>query len=61
MLRNGGYITGVEVEAFRDGGYAGMVNITSVSSRVILSAGMFGSPKIRFRSGILRDGLEEWP
>ncbi len=52
VLRDGGHITGVEVEAFRDGGYAGMVNITSISGRVILSAGTFGSPKILFRSGI---------
>ena len=52
VLREGGRITGVEVEAFLDGGYAGVVNVTSSSGRVILSAGTFGSSKILFRSGI---------
>ena len=52
VVRSGGHITGVEVEAFQDGGYEGTVNITSISGRVVLSAGAFGSPKILFRSGI---------
>ncbi len=52
MIREGGHVTGVEVEAFRDGGYEGKLNVTSISGRVIQSAGAFGSPKILFRSGI---------
>ncbi|KAK5628404.1 hypothetical protein RRF57_004119 [Xylaria bambusicola] len=50
VIRTGGHITGVEVEAFREGGYAGVVNVTSVTGRVILSAGTFGSAKILMRS-----------
>ncbi|KAI1336375.1 fungal cellulose binding domain-containing protein [Xylariaceae sp. FL0016] len=52
VIRTGGHITGVEVEPFMDGGYSGVVNVTSVSGRVVLSAGTFGSPKILMRSGI---------
>ncbi|KAI0133009.1 cellobiose dehydrogenase [Xylariales sp. AK1849] len=52
VIRTGGHITGVEVEAFADGGYAGVVNVTSVSGRVVLSSGTFGSAKILLRSGI---------
>ncbi|KAH9908303.1 fungal cellulose binding domain-containing protein [Xylariomycetidae sp. FL2044] len=52
VVRTGGHITGVEVEAFGDGGYEGVVNVTSVSGRVILSAGTFGSAKLLMRSGI---------
>lgn len=52
VIRSGGHITGVEVEAFQNGGYAGVVNITSISGRVILSAGTFGSAKLLMRSGI---------
>jgi len=52
VVRTGGHITGVEVEAFRSGGYAGTINVTAVSGRVILSAGTFGSAKILMRSGI---------
>ncbi len=50
VIRTGGHITGVEVEAFGDGGYVGVVNVTAVSGRVILSAGTFGSAKILMRS-----------
>lgn len=49
VVRNGGKVTGVEVEAFMDGGYKGTVNVTS-AGRVILSAGTFGSPRILMRS-----------
>ncbi|KAK4190122.1 putative cellobiose dehydrogenase precursor [Podospora australis] len=52
VIRTGGHITGVEVEPFRDGGYKGIVNVTSVTGRVVLSAGTFGSAKILLRSGI---------
>ncbi|KAI0525889.1 fungal cellulose binding domain-containing protein [Xylaria bambusicola] len=52
VIRTGGHVTGVEVEAFREGGYVGVVNVTSVTGRVVLSAGTFGSAKILMRSGI---------
>ncbi|KAI3337680.1 fungal cellulose binding domain-containing protein [Ustulina deusta] len=52
VIRSGGHITGVEVEAYDDGGYAGVVNVTSITGRVILSAGTFGSAKVLMRSGI---------
>lgn len=50
VVRTGGHITGIEVEPFLDGGYTGVVNVTSVTGRVILSAGTFGSAKILLRS-----------
>lgn len=52
VIRNGAHITGVEVAAYGDGGYCGVVNVTASTGRVILSAGTFGSSKILFRSGI---------
>ncbi|KAI0427264.1 fungal cellulose binding domain-containing protein [Xylaria sp. FL1042] len=52
VIRTGGHITGVEVEAYDDGGYVGVVNVTSITGRVILSAGTFGSAKLLMRSGI---------
>ncbi|KAI1197995.1 fungal cellulose binding domain-containing protein [Nemania serpens] len=52
VVRTGGHVTGVEVEAYRDGGYVGTVNLTPNSGRVILSAGTFGSAKLLLRSGI---------
>jgi cellobiose dehydrogenase (acceptor) len=52
VIRDGGHITGVEVEPFRSGGYKGIVNVTSTTGRVVLSAGTFGSAKILMRSGI---------
>ncbi|KAI2620597.1 carbohydrate-binding module family 1 protein [Hypoxylon sp. NC1633] len=51
-IRTGGHVTGIEVEPFIDGGYIGVVNVSSVTGRVILSAGTFGSAKILLRSGI---------
>lgn len=52
VIRTGGHITGVQVEAYGDGGYKGVVNVTPSTGRVILSAGTFGSAKILLRSGI---------
>ncbi|KAI0409006.1 fungal cellulose binding domain-containing protein [Xylaria palmicola] len=52
VIRTGGHITGVEVEAYRNGGYVGVVKLTADTGRVILSAGTFGSAKILMRSGI---------
>jgi cellobiose dehydrogenase (acceptor) len=50
LIRTGGHITAVEVEPYAQGGYTGIVNLTAVTGRVILSAGAFGSTKILFRS-----------
>lgn len=50
VIRNGGHITGVEVENYAGDGYLGTVNVTPVTGRVILSAGTFGSAKILLRS-----------
>ena len=52
VVREGGHVTGIEVEAFRDGGYQGVVDLTKITGRVVLSAGTFGSAKILMRSGI---------
>lgn len=52
VIRDGGHITGVEVEAYANGGYSGIVSLTGVTGRVVLSAGTFGSAKILMRSGI---------
>jgi cellobiose dehydrogenase (acceptor) len=57
VVRTGGHITGVEVEAYKNGGYGGVVNLTPVTGRVILSAGTFGSAKILMRSKLIRTRL----
>ncbi|KAL2755480.1 carbohydrate-binding module family 1 protein [Sodiomyces alcalophilus JCM 7366] len=51
VIRQGGKITGVEVEPYLEGGYQGVVPLTATGS-VVLSAGTFGSAKILMRSGI---------
>lgn len=52
VIRQGGHVTGIEVEPFLDGGYKGIVNLTAITGRVILAAGTFGSAKLLLRSGI---------
>lgn len=52
VVRQGGHVTGVEVQSNGDDGWCGTVNVTESTGRVILSAGTFGSTKILFRSGI---------
>ncbi|KFA74332.1 hypothetical protein S40288_03693 [Stachybotrys chartarum IBT 40288] len=52
VIRNGGHVTGLEVEPYLDGGYNGTINVTNIRGRVILSAGTFGSAKLLLRSGI---------
>lgn len=52
VIRSSGHITGVQVQAYGDGGYQGVINVTPATGRVILSAGTFGSAKILLRSGI---------
>nr|ADT70777.1 cellobiose dehydrogenase [Stachybotrys bisbyi] len=52
VIRQGGHVTGVEVENYNGDGYKGTVKVTPVSGRVVLSAGTFGSAKLLLRSGI---------
>ncbi|KXH55488.1 fungal cellulose binding domain-containing protein [Colletotrichum salicis] len=49
--RNRDSVTGVQVEPSGDGGYNGTVKLAA-GGRVIISAGVFGTAKILFRSGI---------
>lgn len=50
IVRVGGHATGLEVEATNNGGYAGTVNLTAITGRVIVSAGAFGTAKLLMRS-----------
>ncbi|KAF4624197.1 hypothetical protein G7Y89_g13978 [Cudoniella acicularis] len=50
--RVGGHAVSLDVIATNNGGRVGTVNLTSVTGRVVLSAGAFGTPKLLFRSGI---------
>jgi cellobiose dehydrogenase (acceptor) len=50
VVREGGHVTGVEVEPFAGSGYVGTVKLTPQTGRVILAAGTFGSAKILLRS-----------
>ncbi|KAI6760392.1 hypothetical protein HG530_009252 [Fusarium avenaceum] len=52
VVRSAGHVTGLEVEPFASGGYAGTVKLTPETGRVVLAAGTFGSAKILLRSGI---------
>ncbi|ERT01715.1 hypothetical protein HMPREF1624_00009 [Sporothrix schenckii ATCC 58251] len=51
LIRDGGHITGVELECTSDG-YSGNVYVTPNTGRVISSAGTFASAKLLLRSGI---------
>ncbi|PSK36656.1 Cellobiose dehydrogenase [Elsinoe australis] len=51
VTRSGSTVTGLDVEAFGQGGHCGHVNLKP-GGRVILSAGVFGTSKILMRSGI---------
>ncbi|KAF2269322.1 cellobiose dehydrogenase-like protein [Lojkania enalia] len=50
IIRDGGKATGVELDG-GDGGYCGTADLNP-GGRVIVSAGVFGSTKLLFRSGI---------
>ncbi|KAH8200482.1 hypothetical protein TruAng_005375 [Truncatella angustata] len=52
VVRDGAHASGVELECNGDGGFAGTINLTPKTGRVILSAGTFGSAKLLLRSGI---------
>ncbi|KAI0164219.1 hypothetical protein GGR52DRAFT_110854 [Hypoxylon sp. FL1284] len=51
-LREGGHVTGVELDCTVEGGGFGTVNVTPNTGKVIVSAGTFGSAKFLLRSGI---------
>lgn len=49
-VRNGGHVTGVELECNGNGGYNGTAWLTPNTGRVVFSAGTFGSAKLLLRS-----------
>lgn len=51
IIRTGGHATGVELEPTNGSGLCGNISLTA-KGRVIVSAGVFGSTKILYRSGI---------
>jgi cellobiose dehydrogenase (acceptor) len=54
VVRQGGHISGVEVQCTATGGKTGTINVTPGTGRVILSAGTFGSAKLLMRSKFAR-------
>lgn len=61
IVRSGSLATGVDVACSATGGYAGTVQLTPNTGRVIVSAGTFGTPKLLLRSKYcaLHEGV--WP
>lgn len=51
VIRNAGQVTALELEPFGENGHSGFVNLTS-TGKVVLSAGVFGTARILYRSGI---------
>jgi len=52
VVRTGGLATGVDVKPTSNNGYAGTFKLKKNTGRVVLSAGVFGTAKILFRSAI---------
>ncbi|KFY02053.1 hypothetical protein O988_02378 [Pseudogymnoascus sp. VKM F-3808] len=52
IVRTDGHATGLEVIPTQNGGYEGTIQLTPTTGRVIISAGVFGTTKLLFRSGI---------
>lgn len=50
VVRQGDTITGVEIESSGPDGYLGVVGVKNGTGRVVLSAGVWGTSKILFRS-----------
>lgn len=51
VVRTGGQVIALELEAFGENGHSGFVNVTA-TGKVIISAGVFGTARILYRSGI---------
>lgn len=50
IVRTGGHATGLEVIPTQNGGYEGTIQLTPATGKVIVSAGVFGTTKLLFRS-----------
>lgn len=50
IVRTGGHAIGLEVIPTQNGGYEGTIQLTPTTGRVIVSAGVFGTTKLLFRS-----------